>query len=124
MSRLVPLCLAALTVTAVTTAHAQAPSGQLPQRWILAGDSIQAQVFGNAEFNLLAAFLASPQRVLTREQLLSMSHLHNDEVYDRAVDTQVGRLRRKLEEHAGGQELIRTERGAGYVLTVPVEVVR
>jgi DNA-binding response OmpR family regulator len=78
----------------------------------------------NAEFNLLAAFLASPQRVLTREQLLSMSHLHNDEVYDRAVDTQVGRLRKKLEEHGGGEELIRTERGAGYVLTVPVEVVR
>ena len=52
MSRLVPLCLAALTVTVATTAHAQAPSGQLPQRWILAGDSIQAQVFGNAEFNL------------------------------------------------------------------------
>jgi two-component system, OmpR family, response regulator len=78
----------------------------------------------NAEFNLLAAFLSSPQRVLTREQLLSMSHLHNDEVYDRAIDTQVGRLRKKLEEHGAGQELIRTERGAGYVLTVAVEVVR
>ena len=78
----------------------------------------------NAEFNLLAAFLASPQRVLTREQLLSMSHLHDDEVYDRAIDTQVGRLRRKLEEHGASQELIHTERGAGYVLNVPVEVVR
>jgi two-component system OmpR family response regulator len=79
----------------------------------------------NAEFNLLAAFLASPQRVLTREQLLSMSHLHNDEVYDRAIDTQVGRLRKKLEEHgAAGQDLIRTERGVGYLLTVPVDVVR
>ena len=78
----------------------------------------------NAEFNLLAAFLASPQRVLTREQLLGMSHLHDDEVYDRAIDTQVGRLRRKLEEHGASQELIRTERGAGYVLTVPVEIVR
>jgi DNA-binding response OmpR family regulator len=78
----------------------------------------------NAEFNLLAAFLASPQRVLTREQLLSMSHLHDDEVYDRAIDTQVGRLRRKLAEHGAGQELIHTERGAGYVLTVAVEVVR
>jgi len=82
----------------------------------------------NAEFNLLAAFLASPQRVLTREQLLSMSHLHDDEVYDRAIDTQVGRLRKKLEEHDARQEprheLIHTERGAGYVLTVPVEVVR
>ncbi len=78
----------------------------------------------NAEFNLLAAFLASPQRVLTREQLLGMSHLHDDEVYDRAIDTQVGRLRRKLEEPDASQELIHTERGAGYVLTVPVEVVR
>jgi len=78
----------------------------------------------NAEFNLLAAFLASPQQVLTREQLLSMSHLHNDEVYDRAIDTQVGRLRKRLEEHGASDQLIGTERGAGYVLTVPVEVVR
>src|SRR4030095_6017519 len=75
----------------------------------------------NAEFNLLAAFLASPQRVLTRDQLLSLSHVHNDEVYARAIDTQIGRLRKKLEEHGTGQELIRTERGAGYVFTVPVE---
>ncbi len=78
----------------------------------------------NAEFNLLAAFLASPQRVLTREQLLSMSHLHDNEVYDRAIDTQVGRLRKMLKSQAASQELIHTERGAGYVLTVPVEVVR
>jgi DNA-binding response OmpR family regulator len=78
----------------------------------------------NAEFNLLAVFLSFPQRVLSREQLLTLSHVHNDEVYDRAVDTQVGRLRRKLEEHGDSRELIRTERGAGYVLTVPVEVVR
>ena len=81
-------------------------------------------VLRNAEFNLLAAFLASAQQVLTREQLLSMSHLHNDEVYDRAVDTQVGRLRKTLEEHGASEHLIRTERGVGYVLTVPVEVVR
>ena len=78
----------------------------------------------NAEFNLLTAFLASPQRVLTRDQLLTMSHVHNDEVYERAIDTQIGRLRKKLEEHGSGQELIRTERGAGYVFTVPVEAVR
>ena len=84
----------------------------------------EAVALRNAEFNLLAAFLASPQRVLTREQLLSMSHLHDDEVYDRAVDTQVGRLRRKLEEHGTGEELIQTERGVGYVFAVAVEVVR
>ena len=78
----------------------------------------------NAEFNLLAVFLASPQRVLTREQLLTMSHLHDDEVYNRAIDTQVGRLRKTFEEHGASQELIHTERGTGYVFTVPVEVVR
>ena len=78
----------------------------------------------NAEFNLLAVFLASPQRVLTRDQLLSMSHVHNDEVYERAIDTQIGRLRRRLEEYGDGRELIRTERGAGYAFTVPVEAVR
>ena len=85
------------------------------------GDSIALR---NAEFNLLAAFLASPQRVLSREQLLTMSHLHNDEVYDRAIDTQVGRLRKKIESPDAKEPLIRTERGAGYVFTGVVEVVR
>jgi DNA-binding response OmpR family regulator len=78
----------------------------------------------NSEFNLLAAFLASPQRVLSRDQLLGLSRLHNDEVYDRSVDVQVGRLRKKIRPRADSAELIRTERGAGYVFTAPVEVVR
>lgn len=77
----------------------------------------------NAEFNLLAAFLAAPQRVLSREQLLELSRLHNDEVYDRAIDVQVGRLRRKLTPDSGGS-FIRTERGAGYVFTAHAETVR
>jgi two-component system OmpR family response regulator len=77
----------------------------------------------NTEFNLLAAFLAAPQRVLSRDQLLGLSRLHNDEVYDRSIDTQVGRLRKKIELD-GKVDLIRTERGAGYVFTAPVEVVR
>jgi two-component system OmpR family response regulator len=78
----------------------------------------------NSEFNLLAAFLAAPQRVLARERLLDLSRLHNDEVYDRSIDVQVGRLRRKLESHGGGGGLIRTERGAGYMFTAPVEALR
>ena len=78
----------------------------------------------NAEFNLLAAFLASPQRVLSRDQLLGLSRLHNDEVYDRSVDVQVGRLRKKIQPGKDCVELIRTERGAGYVFTAPVEIVR
>jgi two-component system, OmpR family, response regulator len=78
----------------------------------------------NAEFNLLAAFLAAPQRVLSRDQLLGLSRLHNDEVYDRSVDVQVGRLRRKIQPGKDVAELIRTERGAGYVFTAPVDIVR
>jgi DNA-binding response OmpR family regulator len=68
---------------------------------------------------MLAAFLASPQRVLSRDQLLGLSRLHNDEVYDRSVDVQVGRLRKKIQA-----KLITTERGAGYVFTATVDIVR
>jgi len=78
----------------------------------------------NSEFNLLVAFLAAPQRVLSREQLLELSRLHDDEVYDRSVDVQVGRLRRKIEAKDARTQLIRTERGAGYVFTAVVETVR
>lgn len=78
----------------------------------------------NTEFNLLAAFLAAPERVLSRDQLLGLSRLHNDEVYDRTIDTQIVRLRKKLEPSDGKTELIRTERGAGYVFTAVVEIVR
>ena len=78
----------------------------------------------NTEFNLLAAFLAAPQRVLSRDQLLGLSRLHNDEVYDRSIDVQVGRLRKKIQPGKGSAELIRTERGAGYVFTAAVEIVR
>src|SRR5499427_8645666 len=78
----------------------------------------------NSEFNLLAAFLAAPQRVLSRDQLLNLSRLHNDEVYDRSIDVQVGRLRKKLEIEGAREELIRAERGAGYVFTANVETVR
>ncbi|HTO50331.1 MAG TPA: winged helix-turn-helix domain-containing protein [Burkholderiales bacterium] len=78
----------------------------------------------NSEFNLLAAFLAAPQRVLSRDQLLSLSRLHNDEVYDRSIDVQIGRLRKELEAGGPGQTLIRTERGAGYVFAAAIETVR
>lgn len=78
----------------------------------------------NSEFNLLVAFLSAPQRVLSREQLLDLSRLHNDEVYDRSIDVQVGRLRRKLEPDGTSVQVIRTERGAGYMFTAAVEIIR
>jgi DNA-binding response OmpR family regulator len=76
------------------------------------------------EFSLLAAFLASPQRVLARDQLLELSRLHNAEVYDRSIDIQILRLRRKIEADPSKPDFIKTERGAGYVFSVAVDVVR
>ena len=77
----------------------------------------------NGEFNLLLAFCAAPFRVLTREQLLDLSRLHGaDEVYDRSIDVQILRLRRKIEGDPARPEFIKTERGAGYVFSAPVEV--
>ncbi len=87
----------------------------------LSGDIV---VSTNTEFNLLAAFLAAPSRVLSRDQLLGRSRLHNDEVYDRSIDVQVGRLRKKIQPDDAQLPLIKTERGSGYVFTAAVEVVR
>ena len=75
------------------------------------------------EFNLLAALLASANRVVTRDQLIEMSRRYDNEVYDRAVDVQILRLRRKLERNPAEPQIILTERGAGYRIAVPVEAV-
>ena len=77
----------------------------------------------NGELNLLAALLAAPERILTRDQLLEASRVYDNEVYDRAIDIQVLRLRRKIEEDPAHPRYIVTERGVGYVFSAPVEVV-
>jgi len=74
------------------------------------------------ELALLTAFLQSPQRVLSREHLLAASRVHDNEVFDRTIDVQILRLRRKLEVDPSTPALIRTERGAGYIFSAPVEV--
>jgi len=76
----------------------------------------------NSEYALLVAFLKAPQRILTRDQLLESSRLHDD-IYDRSIDVQILRLRRKIEETPNQPNLIRTERGAGYYLNSQVETV-
>jgi two-component system, OmpR family, response regulator len=75
----------------------------------------------NGEFSLLTAFCGSAQRVLSRDELLNLSRLHNAEVYDRTVDVQVVRLRRKIEVDPARPQLIVTERGAGYRFMPAVE---
>ena len=76
----------------------------------------------NSEYALLVAFLRAPNRILTRDQLLEASRLHDD-IYDRSIDVQILRLRRKIEENPNQPALIRTERGAGYYLDSAVETV-
>ena len=77
----------------------------------------------NGEFNLLAALLATANRVVTRDQLIEMSRRYDNEVYDRAIDVQILRLRRKIESDPAQPQIILTERGAGYRLGVAVEAV-
>ena len=77
----------------------------------------------NGEFNLLAALLATANRVVTRDQLIEMSRRYDNEVYDRAIDVQILRLRRKIESNPAQPQIIVTERGAGYRVGVVVEAV-
>jgi two-component system OmpR family response regulator len=72
------------------------------------------------EYALLTAFIDAPQRPLSREHLLQASRVHTD-VFDRSIDVQILRLRRKLEVDPSAPQIIRTERGVGYILTLAVE---
>jgi two-component system, OmpR family, response regulator len=74
----------------------------------------------NGGYALLVAFLAAPQRPLSREQILQATRKHED-VFDRSIDVQVLRLRRKLEIDPNTPRVIQTERGFGYMFTLPVE---
>jgi len=89
----------------------------------LTGEDGGEVALSNGEFNLLAALLATANRVVTRDQLIEMSRRYDNEVYDRAVDVQILRLRRKLERNPAEPQIIVTERGAGYRIAVPVEAV-
>lgn len=86
------------------------------------GDPDGAEVaLTGAEFDLLMAFVTRPQRVLNRDQLLDWTRGRNAAPFDRSVDVQLSRLRRKLEMHPSGHDLIKTVRGGGYLFSVPVE---
>lgn len=75
------------------------------------------------EYALLIAFLDAPQRPLSREHLLQATRIHED-VFDRSIDVQVLRLRRKLETDPNAPRVILTERGVGYTFALPVEPLR
>lgn len=75
----------------------------------------------SGEFNLLEAFVRSPHRVLSRDQLLDMTRSHEADVFDRTIDVLILRLRRKLEANPKQPRLIKTERSAGYVFNAAVK---
>ncbi len=74
----------------------------------------------NGEYALLLAFLLSPHKVLSRDELLNATHGRDAGPYDKTIDVQVGRLRKKIERDATQPELIKAVRGAGYLLTADV----
>jgi len=74
----------------------------------------------NGEFELLLVFAEHPRRVLSRQQLLDLARGEAHEAYDRSIDVQVSRLRRKLETDDGTEPLIRTLRNVGYLFTATV----
>ena len=91
--------------------------------WII--DRARLQIFGAdgssgnltvREFRLLEALALSPNRVLSREQLISATRDDGLDVFDRAIDIQITRIRRKIGDDARSPRLIRTVRGAGYML--------
>jgi two-component system OmpR family response regulator len=90
------------------------------RRELVAPDGVSVDLSG-AEYDLLLAFLEHPGRVLSREQLLEVARRRvGVDPFDRTVDVQVSRLRRKIEPEEGSPALIKTVRGAGYVFVAEV----
>jgi two-component system OmpR family response regulator len=87
----------------------------------LIGDDGVAAPLSTAEFKLLAAFLRRPGIVLSRDQLLDLTSGRAAEVFDRTIDNQVSRLRRKIEADPKNPVLIKTVWGGGYMFTADVE---
>jgi two-component system OmpR family response regulator len=79
------------------------------------GETIE---LSTAEFVLLRSFVDMPRRVLTRDQLLDAAHGSGTDIYDRAIDVQVSRVRRKLGRE--GTRIIKTVRNEGYMFCLPV----
>jgi two-component system OmpR family response regulator len=73
------------------------------------------------EYDLLVAFVDHPRRVLNRDQLLDMARGRAAIPFDRSIDVQVGRLRRKIEADPKNPSLIKTVRGGGYMFTAEVQ---
>ena len=90
----------------------------------LINDQGQDVALTSGEFDLLCTFAQHPGRVLSRDFLLEATRGREAAPFDRTIDVQVGRLRRKMEADPRAPTLIVTERGAGYVFKAAVDVLR
>jgi len=88
-------------------------------RELLRDDGVTVPL-STGEYDLLLAFVERPQRVLSREQLLDLARGRAAANFDRAIDTQVSRLRRKIERDAADPKIIKTVWGGGYTFTAAV----
>jgi two-component system OmpR family response regulator len=91
----------------------------LVRRELRTPDGVIVNLSGG-EFSLMRSFVERPQRVLTRDQLLDLARGPDSDAYDRAIDVQISRLRRKLDDGGAGAELIRTVRNEGYMFMAKV----
>ncbi|HSS64095.1 MAG TPA: response regulator transcription factor [Gammaproteobacteria bacterium] len=82
------------------------------------GDSVELTTM---EFELLSVLVSNPNRVMSRDQLLERCTGRSWDPYDRAIDTLIVKLRRKLESDPKHPQIIKTVRGAGYIFTPPVQ---
>jgi len=89
------------------------------QRHLVSPEAVVTPI-GGAEYRLLRIFLDHPNRVLTRDQLMEMTQGKEADALDRSIDVQVSRLRRRLGDGSRDAAMIKTVRGEGYVLCVPV----
>lgn len=90
------------------------------RRELLSPDGAITELTGG-EYDLLVAFVERPQRVLSRDQLLDLARGRSASSFDRSIDVQVSRLRRKLEGDPHRKTVIKTVRGAGYIFVPKVE---
>ena len=112
---------------ATTASSRDAPKRYRFDRWVLdlgtrelLGDDGTVVPLSTGEYDLLLALVERPQRTLSRDQLLDLARHRAANAFDRSVDTQVSRLRKKIERDPGDPRIIKTVWGGGYVFTPAV----
>jgi two-component system OmpR family response regulator len=88
--------------------------------WTLTGPDEVAIPLSTADYRLLQAFVTHPRQVLSRDQLLDLTQGREAHAFDRSIDNQISRLRRKLEDDARSPTLIKTVWGGGYMFSADV----